>query len=582
MFDFQVGDPKTVANEKSRQLIAEMAALSDQFMEIAGQLKSLPGADAARESLNRLFMKWMAFQQQFGHLLNGEPAEDPRQLQELEKLRQERERLEILYTSGIQFSTETEKHALMSKAIDTVIKALKADAGFIILVDQNLDITAVVARNINPEQQNDARDLSTSVIREALKQSEPVQLRDLLSAGDRPSRGSIVRLGISSAICVPLMSGNTPIGAVYLDRRQDQNLFAPADLRFLSAFAAQIVAGVEVSSEIARLEDQIISDVQPSEDDIRQQFHCPEIVGHSRPLLEVLHISGRIAPTDATVIILGENGTGKELLARGIHHNSRRGEKAFVAINCSAIPDNLLESELFGYEAGAFTGAGKAKPGKIEMADGGTLFLDEIGELDINLQAKLLRFLQTGDLERLGSVRSRRVDVRVVAATNRPLGKMIREGQFREDLYYRLKVIELTLPPLRERPEDILPLAKHFLKQHDREQQDVSLSPEALDCLENHPWPGNIRELENALIRGILLSRGGVIRPGDLPAEISAENKDSLNISNFKNLSDAENEFRRRYIMRVLNESGSKSEAAERLGVNRTYLYKLLEQLNLS
>ena len=573
-------ESNTPSSGKQAGLMAEFAQLSSLFMQLSNQLANLPDSQAAREVLDQLFKRFMVHQQQYGKLRENAGKSDPSLQAKVKLLEAEKERLELLYTSGIQFSSEMEMQSLMSKAIDTVIKALKADSGFIILVDEQLKIKTLVARNMDDQQQHTARDLSTTIIKEALKQHEPVRLSDLPKAGEHPSNGSIVRLGISSAICVPLMSGTAPVGAVYLDRRADDHLFMPDDLFFLSAFGKQLVSGIEISGKFEALNGRLIADAQPSEADIRGQFDCPEIVGQSRNLLSVLALAGKISPTDTSVIILGENGTGKELLARGIHRNSLRKDHPFIAINCSAIPENLLESELFGYESGAFTGAQKAKPGKIELADKGTLFLDEIGELDIQLQAKLLRFLQTGELDRLGSVNPRHVDVRIIAATNRHLSKMVREKQFREDLYYRLKVIEMTLPPLRERIEDILPLCNYLLEKH-KPGGDISLNQEALTILERYDWPGNIRELENVLQRGIVLSANEVITSGDLPPELRPQSED-IAIDFSQTLGEAEQQFRKRFVQKIMAETSSRTELAQKLGVNRTYLYKLLEQLGLN
>jgi transcriptional regulator with PAS, ATPase and Fis domain len=251
-----------------------------------------------------------------------------------------------------------------------------------------------------------------------------------------------------------------------------------------------------------------------------------------------------------------------------------------VTIHCGAIPADLLGSELFGYESGAFTGATKSKPGRLEIADGGTVFLDELGELPVSLQAKLLRVLQTHEIERLGSVGApRRIDVRFVAATNRVISEMIEKGTFREDLYYRLKVIELTMPPLRERAEDIAALAAAFLRKYAPGERRISR--EALVVLEEYPWPGNVRELENVIHRSVVLAKGEVIGEEDLPEELRLESAKNPAIVVGKTLGAAEEEFRRRYIMKTLREAASVAEAARMLGMNRTHLYRLLHQLGI-
>ena len=251
-----------------------------------------------------------------------------------------------------------------------------------------------------------------------------------------------------------------------------------------------------------------------------------------------------------------------------------------MAINCGAIPHDLLESELFGYEKGAFTGAVHAKPGRLETADGGTVFLDEIAEMDVRLQAKLLRVLQTREIERLGSVQPRPVDIRVLAATNRDLTERIATGAFREDLFYRLKVIALHVPPLRERREDIAELAEYFLVRFGEGR--FQFDAETLEALHAYHWPGNIRELENVIQRSVVLARGARIGPDDLPPEIVGPvGEGRPPAGGAATLADAERDFRRRYIRRVLAASATKSEAARRLGINRTYLYKLLEELGI-
>jgi two-component system response regulator FlrC len=249
-----------------------------------------------------------------------------------------------------------------------------------------------------------------------------------------------------------------------------------------------------------------------------------EIIASDPAILAVKNRCERVAGTGATVLLTGESGVGKDVFAKQIHQLSGRNSKPYVAINCAAIPDNLLESTLFGYEKGAFTGATKAQPGKFEQANGGTLFLDEIGEMPLELQAKLLRVLQDQVVERLGSLRSVNCDVRIVAATNQDLQQRVKDGKFREDLYFRLAVFPIRIPPLRERQQDILPLAEHFLVRYGRTmgRQGLKLSPQSNHALQSYPWPGNVRELENAMQRALLLSDGDLIEPNDIELHGSA------------------------------------------------------------
>ncbi len=300
-----------------------------------------------------------------------------------------------------------------------------------------------------------------------------------------------------------------------------------------------------------------------------------EIVGRGAAMQRVLEQVETVAPTDATVLILGETGTGKELIARGIHRTSARKHHPFITLNCAAIPTGLLESELFGYEKGAFTGALGQKIGRFELANGGTLFLDEVGDIPLDLQPKLLRALQEKAFERLGGVRTIPIDVRLVAATNRNLEQMMGDKLFRSDLYYRLKVFPITTPPLRDRPEDIPVLARHFTRKYALEmnRQVETIPPATMQALVNWPWPGNVRELENLIERSVILSRGSELR---VPlAELRADPAEPCGGT----LAAMERE----YIIRVLSQTGGVvSAAASHLGLPRTTLNALMRRLGIS
>jgi transcriptional regulator with PAS, ATPase and Fis domain len=311
------------------------------------------------------------------------------------------------------------------------------------------------------------------------------------------------------------------------------------------------------------------------------------MVGQSAPMAEVYRRIGRVAPSDATVLITGESGTGKELVARAIHRNSPRAGQPFVAINCAAITETLLESELFGHEKGAFTGAIAHKRGKLETAEGGTVFLDEIGELSPALQAKMLRVLQEREFERVGGTRGVKVDFRLVAATNRDLQAAIEGGQFRRDLYYRLNVVTLTMPPLSARREDIPLLANCFVRRHaDKSKRLVSgFSPEALSCLAAYDWPGNVRELENAVEHAVVLGSTPLILPEDLPdaiAESTPSSAASAGASGDAGFHDAVKETKKDLIMRAVERAGGNYNAAARLlGLHPNYLHRLIKNLQI-
>ena len=329
------------------------------------------------------------------------------------------------------------------------------------------------------------------------------------------------------------------------------------------------------------------------------------IIGSSPALREVYKILEKVAPTDSTVLVTGESGTGKELLVRALHKNSRRHDKPFVPINCGAIPRELLESELFGHEKGAFTHAIRSRPGRFELADGGTIFLDEIGEMDLSLQVKILRALQEKEIERVGGTVTKKVDVRVVAATNRDLEVEVAAGRFREDLFYRLNAIPMHLPPLRERGEDVMVLAEHFLHDfcQEKDRKKLSIGPQSRALLVNYSWPGNVRELENFMERLSILCEGPQVTPADLPEKIqraagieppqTAISAD-LAPQGFRwpelqdmrdkgfGLKEFLDEIEERLLQEALGEaSGVKNQAAELLGIKRTTLIEKLKKRNL-
>jgi DNA-binding NtrC family response regulator len=326
----------------------------------------------------------------------------------------------------------------------------------------------------------------------------------------------------------------------------------------------------------------LIEEVRNLRSALDRRYGFENIIGHSKSLLRVLEMAARVAQHDSTVLINGETGTGKELLARAIHHNSRRRNQSFVTINCGAIPKELIESELFGFSKGAFTGASASKPGKVELADGGTLFLDEIGELPLESQVKLLRLIQQGELERVGATTSTVINVRVIAATNRNLSAMVEDGAFREDLYYRLAVVPLYLPPLRERKEDIPELAEHLFKKAKERHgmQSLRVSPSVIPRLAAHRWSGNIRELENVVERMLVLSNGEQITEEDLPDEMRTANQSSANSSMLLEFPDegiSLESVERELLLRALEKAGgNQTKAARYLDISRrTFIYRM-------
>jgi formate hydrogenlyase transcriptional activator len=370
-------------------------------------------------------------------------------------------------------------------------------------------------------------------------------------------------------------------------RRQDDG-FSPEDVELLSQVAQQIAIAVENAlayQQIAELKEKLSKEKLYLEREIQTEYNFEEIVGESQSLRRVLKEVETVARTDSTVLILGETGSGKELIARALHNLSERRDRTFVKLNCAAIPTGLLESELFGHEKGAFTGAIATKVGRFELADRGTIFLDEVGEIPLELQVKLLRVLQEQEFERLGGTRTMRVNVRVIAATNRDLAQLVDEQKFRSDLYYRLKVFPILVPPLRERAEDIPMLVRHFVQKFSvRMKKRIETIPaQAMRALQTYWWPGNIRELENFIERAVILTQGNdlfvpLTELKSAPAAMMSAATNSLNAT----IEQAERE----HILKALQESdwviGGPTGAAARLGMKRTTLQSKIQKLGLT
>ena len=391
----------------------------------------------------------------------------------------------------------------------------------------------------------------------------------------------LIAAKVKSGCWLPLISHGRVLGTLSVGS-QREGAFAEKDVNLLSQVANQVAIAIDNAvafRQIAELKDRLAEEKLYLEDELRTEYNFGEIVGESATLKRILKQAETVAPTDATVLILGETGTGKELIARAIHNLSPRGERTFVKLNCAAIPSGLLESELFGHEKGAFTGAISQKIGRLELAHQGTLFLDEVGDIPLELQPKLLRALQEKEFERLGSTRTIPVDVRLVAATNRELARMVKDRQFRSDLYYRLKVFPIMVPPLRDRPEDIPVLVQYFTQKHAQRMNKriEAIPPEAMKALTRWSWPGNVRELENFIERAVILSSGPVLRIPLAELAITGEAESA----NSTTLRTAE----RDYIIRVLRETkgviGGPQGAAARLGLKRTTLNFKMKRLGI-
>jgi formate hydrogenlyase transcriptional activator len=386
--------------------------------------------------------------------------------------------------------------------------------------------------------------------------------------------------GLQSLCCVPLLRPKGPLGVLALGSTR-ADAFKTDDLTLLNQVAAQLAIALEnarAAREVEQLKKQLEQDKSHLEGETHTQLHFEEIIGQSPALWQVLDQVGIVAASEATVLILGETGTGKGLVARAIHRTSKRSDRSFVTLNCAAIPTGLLESELFGHEKGAFTGAVSQKIGRLELADKGTLFLDEIGEIPLELQPKLLRVLQDHEFERLGGTRTINVDLRLIAATNRDLAKSVEEKEFRSDLFYRLNVFPVRLPSLRERREDIPLLVRYFVRKFARgmDRGIETIPSETMETLINWHWPGNVRELENFIERSVILTEGTALRAP--LAEFQAETA----VSAEKSLQGTERE----HILRVLRETNGMisgpTGAARRLGLKRTTLQSKMQRLGIT
>jgi Nif-specific regulatory protein len=414
---------------------------------------------------------------------------------------------------------ESDTETLLIRSMDYAIEATGAERGMIILFGNDSHVLYQTARNLNKEDiENPEFEVSRTLIERVKSTGQPICLRNALDEKGLKKSLSVFRLKILSVICLPLKQLNESFGVVYLDNRTVSGMFSEETCRFAVTFSDFISIAAYHALSLKQLQNR----VDNLEQKLRNEFRFESIIGGHPKIVEVLKLVSQVARTDATVLIQGESGTGKELIARAIHFNSNRRDKLFLAINCAALPENLLESELFGHVRGSFTGAVRDKAGWFERADGGTLFMDEIGETSPALQVKLLRVLQTGEYARVGSAVISRCDVRIIAAASRNLVEMIKEGRFREELYYRLNVIELELPPLRERTCDIPLLVRHFLEKYIKQysKKPMRFSREAEQTLLAYPFPGNVRELENLVQRAVVLAEGDTVELEHLPNQL--------------------------------------------------------------
>jgi transcriptional regulator with GAF, ATPase, and Fis domain len=463
---------------------------------------------------------------------------------------------------------------LQGQLLDLIFEVVPASRGAILLADrEGHQFNSMFAR-MRQSGHAPLVKVSRTVARQVLEQGIAMLGSDVPGSDELRQVESLAASQVRSLLCVPLTVFQRVIGCIYLDSDSLSGRLNEEHLQLVTAIAGISAVALENARRLQWLE-------QENERLTVEVSQERSLVGEGPRIREVYQFLKRVSPTDSTVLIEGESGTGKELAARALHRNSPRASQPFVAINCSAIPETLLESDLFGHERGAFTGAALQKKGRLEVADGGVVFLDEIGELAPALQVKLLRVLQEREFERVGGTHPIKVDIRLLAATNRKLDQAVREGKFRQDLYYRLAVLKITMPTLRERPEDIPMLVRHFVQKHAKrcKVKPRPVSREALSCLVNYDWPGNVRELENAIERALVLGNSDMILPEDLPESL-LERTPQPEMTEAK-YHAAVKELKKNLIIEAVEQTHSYADAARILGVHPNYLHRLIRNLEL-
>jgi transcriptional regulator with GAF, ATPase, and Fis domain len=464
---------------------------------------------------------------------------------------------------------------LQAQLLDLIFDIVPAGRGAILLAEgADQEFSCLYARTRHAGQKQLVK-VSRTIARQVMKENVAILGVDVPASGTLRDVESLVTSDVRSLVCVPLTVFQRVIGCIYVDSTSSANRFQEDHLQIMTAIAGISAVALDNARRLQWLEQEN----QRLLTEVRQEQN---LVGEGVRIKEVFQFLARVAPAESTVLIEGESGTGKELAARALHRNSRRGNKPFMAINCAAIPESLLESDLFGHERGAFTGASVLKKGRLEVADGGVVFLDEIGELAPGLQVKLLRVLQEREFERVGGTHPIKVDIRLVAATNRDLDEAVRKGEFRQDLYYRLAVMRLTMPPLRERREDIPMLTRHFLQKcaNRTKVKPKPVSREAMAALVHYEWPGNVRELENAIERALVMGSSDTVLLEDLPESL-LEQETPAEMNEGKYQAGVKG-FKKQMIVDALEQTrGNYVEAAGILGMHPNNLHRLIRNLGM-
>lgn len=501
-----------------KSIFRDILSLKESLVSLNSIMPSEKLAEAIEKStsfLENIEKKATSLENSLGENISKLDSEYQRCKSESRELEDERRTFRTLYELSNIIYSERDVNVLLEEVVDSIVEITFCERCFLKVFDEGRNVKLSIAKDSEKKEIDEETENLNGKIVEAVTETGNAICFSQLLAQDLDEEKEEQAPQTISILCVPLKSKERTLGIIYLEDAKADSFFTPDDAQLLTSLGERVAVALEnnlLFTELKESQEKLLQD-------LRGRFKFDEILGNSPQMVEVLKTVADVADTDATVLIEGESGTGKELLARAIHFNSGRSKKPFVPINCAAIPETLLESELFGYEKGAFTGAVQRKLGKFEVANGGTIFLDEIGEMSPLLQVKILRFLQSREFEPLGSNKVKKSDVRIIAAANKELFSLVKENKFREDLFYRINVINIKLPPLRERRLDIAPLAESFAIRFGKKnaKKIKGVDPEALNILTRYNFPGNIRELENIVERAAILAQGEWVTKEDLP-----------------------------------------------------------------
>ncbi|MBW7866102.1 MAG: nif-specific transcriptional activator NifA [Candidatus Hydrogenedentes bacterium] len=503
------------------------------------------------------------------------------------KVRRELAELSLLY----EISEILDRSVDLRDELGPVLKAISKHTGMlrgtITLLNRDMDeIVICAAHGLSPEQLQMGRyRLGEGVVGKVVQSGRPMVIpqvsQEPLFLNRTNARANLNREDVSY-ICVPIKMETAVLGTLSADRLFEEGVALDEDLRLMQIIASMIARAVRLRQKTQEEHERLLSENMRLQQELRKKFHPANMIGRSKAIQTVFDLIAQVARSDATVLIRGESGVGKELVAQSIHYNSDRASKPFVRVNCAALPENIIESELFGHEKGAFTGAVRRREGRFEMAHRGTIFLDEIGDLSPQMQIRLLRVLQEKEFERVGGEETIKVNVRIIAATNRELETLMTEGQFRQDLYYRLNVFPIFVPPLRERRTDILELANFFVEKYGKETHKYvrRISTPAIDMLMSYHWPGNVRELENCIERAVLLTNDDVVHGHHLPPTL--QTAEATNTIMKGTLEETLNRVEREMIVEALKDAkGNKAKAARQLGISERLMGLRVERYDI-